>query len=1673
MRAAYVGCALSLVLVVGCSESKSPELGVASSGPSEPSALADPGDPAEVRAAYVAARQREGDRDSDFHLRQRPDSKFEAPNPRHRFVAELGARGAQLTSTEGAFELGLETTGIACGDAQVELTLADALPVSNRIVLAGTAGEAKVDEWYVNGPLGLQQGWDVQRPPCEAAKTELVLSITVAGRTPVASSDGRSIAFAKPGLSLPELHYTDLFARDAAGRALGVRMEAFDSRIAIRVDTAGAKWPVAIDPLVATQEAKFAASGASDGAANDWFGSGVAVDPAASFPNIAAIGAPGRDVAGNANQGAVYVFEKVATWGLTAVLVAADGAASDELGTSVGLSGTTIVAGARNANGQAGAAYVFVRNGTAWSQQQKLTASDATALDLFGTAVAIDGNTVAVGAPLDDVGANANQGSGYVFVRSGTSWTQQQKVVAATSPDAQDQFGSSVAVLGNDAAFGAPGNYYTASGSGAAYVFTRSGTTWTQQQGIFPSTYPSGGSGRSVSLLANTLAIGGPGEGAVYVYARSGTTWSLQQKQSKPADAFAFGRSTALFNASNPTMAVGADGTNVALASQQGATYVYRRSGTAWPLEGTLIASDGVAGDRLGYSVSGAGNTVLTGAFQDDVGGSADRGSAYLWTRVVSTWSQGQKLVAAEGVQDELMGQAVAIDGDTALVGVPHDTVDGVGWQGSVFVFVKSGATWSQQARIVASDGGGSDEFGSAVALGGTTALVGAPGDAIAAGSAYVFVRSGSSWPQQQKLTVAGAQESDRLGESVAISGDTALLGMPGDGASSQGAAIVFVRSAGVWSLQQKLTASDAAASDNFGAAVGLAGNDAIVGAPLCDVASKVDEGAAYVFVRSGTTWSQQQKLTGPSGAAGDELGRAVAIFGSDALIGAPKDDVGTPDRGSALVFGRSGATWTYKTQLLASTGTAGDAFGTSVALGADVAAVGAALDDVSAMSDAGSVQVFVRDATGAWAEQTPAIGPSDPGAVDRFGTSVSLSNDGLLVGAPGKSFELGTDIGAAYVVRLKGLVGQGCVGTSDCSSGLSCMDNVCCKSACGGVCEVCSAAKGATQSGTCTPLPANGTPQASKGSCGVLCNGTSGACPSGCQNDSNCEATKYCDQSGACVSRKANGASCNLAAGADCLVAGCRACTSNQCVDGVCCDSACNGGPCDTCAQAAGASANGTCTTLPKGASPAPPGCPGFLCGGGSAACPSTCASSSDCASGYFCSAGSCLPKKAQGSDCTAQEQCGSGLFCSDGVCCNAQCTSKCEACKAANKESGADSGICGAAKKGTNPGNICVKATDPCGEQATCSGVVGQCALAAATTSCGPTTCSGTAVSGKICDGNGNCVDQTNAQCSPYVCQGGACTSPCTVDANCITNPAHYCQGGFCVPKIENGKACQSANQCTSSFCVDGVCCDSPCTGQCESCAETGSVGQCKPRTGAPKAPKSACAGTGACVGQCDGANPNACVAPGASTQCSAPSCTGDSLTPAGSCDGSGGCSVPVTKSCAPYSCADGACKSTCANDGDCAAGATCDTNKGLCAVTGATCIDSFTVKQPNGQTQSCSPYKCVGGACQQQCVNGNDCAAGYDCVASSCVPKDGGAGGSGGGSAGSAGAGGSTSDAGPDAGGSKSGSDSPDEGGCGCRLAGATPARVNSAWLAAFCAVALGFRRRRRPARARGSR
>ena len=386
--------------------------------------------------------------------------------------------------------------------------------------------------------------------------------------------------------------------------------------------------------------------------------------------------------------------------------------------------------------------------------------------------------------------------------------------------------------------------------------------------------------------------------------------------------------------------------------------------------EAQLTGADGAAGDNFGYSVAISGDTAVVGAPQHDVGANADQGSAYVFVRSGAIWSQRQQLTAVDGTAGDEFGWSVAISGDTVVVGAAYDDVSANANQGSAYVFVRSGDTWSQQQQLTAADGAAFDAFGNSVTITGDAVVVGATNDDVGAnanqGSAYVFVRSGAIWSQQQQLTAVDGAAGDFFGTSITISGNTVAVGAPYDGVSAnadQGSAYVFVRSGAVWGLQAHLAAADGAANDYFGYSVAISGNTVAVGAIGDDVGANADQGSAYVFVRSGSTWSQQQQLLLPAvdGAVDDYFGTSVTISGDTVAVGAPLHDVGAnADQGSAYVFVRSGSTWSQQQQLLpAVDGAVDDYFGTSVAISGDTVAVGAIGDNVAANADQGSAYVF------------------------------------------------------------------------------------------------------------------------------------------------------------------------------------------------------------------------------------------------------------------------------------------------------------------------------------------------------------------------------------------------------------------------------------------------------------------------------------------------------------------------------------------------------------------------------------------------------------------------------------------------------------------------------------------------------------------------------------------
>jgi uncharacterized repeat protein (TIGR01451 family) len=370
--------------------------------------------------------------------------------------------------------------------------------------------------------------------------------------------------------------------------------------------------------------------------------------------------------------------------------------------------------------------------------EQELLASDGAVDDQFGFSVAISGDTAIIGAYADDIGSNFGQGSAYIFVRSGDSWSEQQKITASDGAEV-DFFGYSVAISGDIAVVGAP--VYN-NGQGAAYIFVRSGTTWSQQQ----------------KLIA--------GDGAEHDE---------------------FGISVAI---NGDTAVIGAD-----FSSAQGAAYIFVRSGTTWSPQQKLIAGDGAIYDGFGISVAISGDTAVIGAFQDGVESNSEQGSAHIFVRSGGSWSEQQKITAGDGAAVDYFGYSVAISGDTAVAGANGDDIGSNSNQGSAYIFARSGGFWSEQQKLTAGDGAAGDYFGNSVAVSGDTAVVGALGSNSYQGSAYVFVRSGTTWAQQQKLTASEGAAGDYFGNSVAINGDTAVIGDYQDAVesnSTQGSAHVF-----------------------------------------------------------------------------------------------------------------------------------------------------------------------------------------------------------------------------------------------------------------------------------------------------------------------------------------------------------------------------------------------------------------------------------------------------------------------------------------------------------------------------------------------------------------------------------------------------------------------------------------------------------------------------------------------------------------------------------------------------------------------------------------------------------------------------------------------------------------------------------------------------------------
>ncbi len=397
--------------------------------------------------------------------------------------------------------------------------------------------------------------------------------------------------------------------------------------------------------------------------------------------------------------------------------------------------------------------------------------------------------------------------------------------------------------------------------------------------------------------------------------------------------------------------------------------------------------------------------------------------------QTTGNFRQKQQLFANPVVREQL-GWSVAVSSDTMVVGANgHDTTPNSGINiGAAYVFVRSGGSWVQQAKLQAGDGASGDEFGYSVAISGDTIVVGswrsnAPSSN--SGAAYVFTRSGTTWTQQQKLTANDGAADDEFGISVAISGDAVAVGAHSadqpSGGGGAGAVYTFNRSGTTWTQGQKLIPTGTVLFGDFlGFSVAMSGNFLAAGASGDQEPTRTNRGSVYVYEKAGTNWNLNQKMIVPDSTPSTQLGSSVAIDGDTIVSGALGDTPtpGQPNHGSVYVFARSGGGGPFLLQqkLNSSDSATSDFFGWSVAVRGDTVAVGARFDDTTAGADAGGAYVFTRNGA-TWAEKQK-LTAGDAAQFDRFGTSVSLNADGTLaVGAPEKSLPQGqTAVGTVYV---------------------------------------------------------------------------------------------------------------------------------------------------------------------------------------------------------------------------------------------------------------------------------------------------------------------------------------------------------------------------------------------------------------------------------------------------------------------------------------------------------------------------------------------------------------------------------------------------------------------------------------------------------------------------------
>ena len=337
--------------------------------------------------------------------------------------------------------------------------------------------------------------------------------------------------------------------------------------------------------------------------------------------------------------------------------------------------------------------------------------------------------------------------------------------------------------------------------------------------------------------------------------------------------------------------------------SRTGSAYIYEYEGSDWTQKQKLVALDQQIDDRFGFSVSISGNTAIVGAPEEDTGGSKV-GAAYIYQYNGSKWNQKHKLqpFSFDKESGDNFGHSVAISGDTAIVGAPGESTGG-GNAGAAYIYKYNGSIWLQTQKIQASDKRIGDFFGLSVAISGNTAIVSSP-HANYGGSVYIYQYNGSQWIEKTKLQGDNKEIGDYFGNSVAISGNTAVVGVYGEKTESvrTGAAYIYQYNGSTWVKKTKLQASDKEKDDQFGRSVGISGDTVIVGAYGEDDLGN-GAGSAYIYQYDGSNWVEKSKFQAEETEALDAFGISVGISGDTVIVGAMGEDTGGSNAGAAYIF--------------------------------------------------------------------------------------------------------------------------------------------------------------------------------------------------------------------------------------------------------------------------------------------------------------------------------------------------------------------------------------------------------------------------------------------------------------------------------------------------------------------------------------------------------------------------------------------------------------------------------------------------------------------------------------------------------------------------------------------------------------------------------------------------